>query len=56
MKIRLLQPMNIEGHNYQSGDEIQIAPRDGQALVRAGLAVAVIERAVERPQVEIRGE
>lgn len=54
MKIRLLMAMNLDGKDYRAGDEIQIDARDGQALVRNKYAVAVVERAVQRPSAEIR--
>jgi len=54
MKVKLLQPMNLEGRDYRKDDEVQMAPQDAKALVRAGYAVMVAERAVNRPAVEIR--
>ena len=54
MKIKLLQPMNLEGRDYRKDDEVQMNPQDAKVLVRAGYAVMVAERAVNRPAVEIR--
>jgi hypothetical protein len=54
MKVRLLQPMNLEGRDYRKDDEVQLQVKDAKALIRNKYAVAVVERAIERPQVEVR--
>lgn len=55
MKIKATQPLNIEGRNLNIGDEINLPPQEAQALVRAGYATMVVERAVIMPQnLEIR--
>jgi hypothetical protein len=56
MKVRLLQPMNLEGRDYRKDDEVQLQVKDAKALIRNKYAVAVVERAIELPKVEIRGE
>ena len=54
MKIKLLQPLNLNGKSYRSGEEVQLPPIDAKALLKAKLAVAVYERAVHVPEMEIR--
>ncbi len=57
MKIKLLQPLNIDGKDFRAGDIIQVSGKaeDAYALIRGGYAVAVIERAVDTSTVEVRG-
>ena len=55
MKIRLEKPLNINGISYRYGDELQLPPEEAKALIKSGLAISVIERAVLTPRhAEIR--
>ena len=54
MKIRALQPMNLEGRELNTGDEVNLPQTDALVLIRAKMAVAVVERAVKVPDMEIR--
>lgn len=55
MKIKATMPLNLEGRNLNTGDEINIPVEEAKVLIRAGYAKAVIERAVIAPKnVEIR--
>jgi len=54
MKVKLNQPLNLDGTSYRKGDEVQMKVEDAKPLIRARLVEPVAERAVLRPQMEIR--
>jgi hypothetical protein len=54
MKVKALQPLNLEGRNLNTGDEINLPQTEALVLIRAKMVVAVVERAVYVPDMEIR--
>ena len=55
MKIKLEQPLNLNGISYRKGDEVQLPTDEAKTLVKAKLATVTQERAVLPPQhMEIR--
>ena len=56
MKVKFLQPVNLEGKEYRKGDEANLKPNEALAMVRGGYAQVVQERAVHRPEAEVRTE